>query len=303
MTHESTFDIAVPLPGAWAERHAGWILSVCLHVLLFLALMTHLAPPQRPKPEPRRIRLSLRRPEPRPALPAVAPARAPRPAEPVAAPAPVMPPAPRAEPVRAVSGTVPVVVVPRDPRVDAAIDAILERQADAAHEQREERWTRRAELRERLDDATDRVAASAYFPSYDGARVGVVRDLDLDSAEPEAVRQVMDRYAMRLTVRDVTPSKNSGFLSSASAGGSVYTPARRGGLHEVFEISAKAYERMVWLENEWLTSHGHNPRFTRIDTVRYGVVSSSGAYEWDLGIVDIKIQKVDVDAPPALPTE
>ena len=69
-------------------------------------------------------------------------------------------------------------------------------------------------------------------------------------------------------------------------------------------IAEKEYKQMVWLEKEWLNSHGYDPRRTLVEMVEFGIVEVTQG-TWDLGILDIKVRELTevgsptIDAPGA----
>jgi hypothetical protein len=149
------------------------------------------------------------------------------------------------------------------------------------------------DIRHRINNIAIGVAAAPNFPGYKGARVGVVRTLDLSNPDKKIAQRLMMHYDIRVNTRYVDQIGPS-YLNSAASGGSVYSPVDKPGYYEVFEISPRAFERMVWLENQWLVSHGCNPDKTLVDSVAFGIVRSESAKDgWDIGIVDIKYRRVD----------
>ena len=46
---------------------------------------------------------------------------------------------------------------------------------------------------------------------------------------------------------------------------------------------------MIWLENNYLVSHGYDARTARVDKVTFGIVEKIEGF-WDLGITNIKVQ-------------
>ena len=147
----------------------------------------------------------------------------------------------------------------------------------------------RTDIKGRLQTAEIAAAAFKAFPEYGGARVGAVRTLDFTKVDEKAAKLVMDKYAIQIRTKYVD-SLGPSYLNSAASGGTVYTTTNKPGMYEVFEISAKAYKQMIWLEQDYLSTHGYSPKTCRIDSVEFGIVQKGS--DWDLGILDIKVQQL-----------
>ena len=156
----------------------------------------------------------------------------------------------------------------------------------------------RRDLQYRLKVATMQASAAPHFPSYDGARVGAIRTLTFDNVDPATAQEVMARYDIRITSGRFMHQSGPSYLNSAASGGSVFTPQQAPGVYDVFEISPKAYQRMVVLEHNWLVSRGYNPRETRVDTVEFGIVRKGSIF--DLGILKMQVQSLTEIGKPAL---
>lgn len=293
---------AVVGPRGWAERHGAWILSLCFHVILFATLgsrssLPSLGPVVDVPESIQKIDVRLISPPP-----------------PKPAPTP-MPPRQVTEPPAAASmsrsesqeAAAPAEqsLEPLESEIAEAeeherrVREILERfPARASGEQRSIN-RRRSRIKERLRNAELRVAAAPHFPDYKGARVGPVRILDLTKdVDPHVAKQVMNRYNIRVYKAFVDETGPS-FLSSAATGGTVYRQSNKAGYFEVMEISPKANTRMMWLEQQWLVSHGYEPRTTRIDTVEFGIVEREPGF-WDLGIIRMEVQELAQVGKPTI---
>jgi len=178
---------------------------------------------------------------------------------------------------------------------------ILQKYGESAQQGRNTLAEGRKNLAARLEQAGLQVAAYSHFPEYRGARVGAIRTLTFDNVKPAVAREVMNRYDIRITQRFISQSGPS-YLSSASAGGGVYRPTDKPGYYEVFEISPKAYEHMVVLEQNWLVSHGYDPRTTSVDIVEFGIVQKTPNF-WDLDILRMEVQQVAEIGRPTIPAE
>ncbi|MBN1867052.1 hypothetical protein JW916_07135 [Candidatus Sumerlaeota bacterium] len=303
----------------WAERHAPWILSFCIHLLLLCWVFVGSALPPLRKPETRMVRVHLvdtpeePPPEPTPPpeppeQPVFTPARATdSDPEPTAIPTPPNsePRETAREPEETVAPARQTDVTEQDPpreesdpldpiaetaNQEERIKEILLAYNEHASRNRAERHEDMKDIDKRLEKASIATAASRSFRDYQGARVGAVRTFSDSGVDPEIAKRVKNRYDIHITTRYLDKPGGLSYLSSAASGGSVYHPADKPGYYEVFEISEKAFRQMVVLENEWLVSHGYDPGSTFVDTVEFGIVERSPGY-WDLGILNIKVQE------------
>jgi len=323
-------------PLGWAERHGGWIVSSCLHVCVLSLLLAGVTRPAqepirhirlqfRPTPTPAPLPVRLTIPPARPPAVSLLPARANQPfPAPDASPAPppkdmamamaaAQPPSPappRPSPAadnKPQDDNAPASGEGQTPRNAGEIDdpaqrmrvrQILDRYRTDARTGRDGLAQGRKNLAARLEQAGLQVSAYPHFPEFAGARVGAIRTLTFDNVKPAVTREVMTRYEIRITQRFVSQSGPS-YLNSAASGGSVYRPTDKPGYYEVFEISPKAYRRMVVLEQNWLVAHGYDPRTARVDVVEFGIVPISPNF-WDLDILRMAVQRVSEIGKPSL---
>ena len=300
-------------PQGWAETYGPWILSICIHAILITLIVTQVQERSRPE-RSANIHINFRR---MPLLEAAAGnmardlIRVPVPAALV----PISPPPnpPNAPPATAqtqlgpknITGAVrPMVTKPSTVEAgdggkgddivgagqEARIRKILSGFGKGTTSGRQAVNEGRKGIRQRLEVAGMQVAAYPHFPGYKGGRVGAVRTLNFDNVPAEVSREVMARYNIRLTSGYVNPSGKN-FLNSAASGGSVYTTMDKPGYYDVFEISPKACQQMVILEQNWLVSHGYNTASTYVDVVEFGIVQKSTNF-WDLGILKMEVQQL-----------
>lgn len=317
----------------WADRYGPWILSVCLHVVLLCAILMGIQMEHSDTAPPKHIRISFAN-HMAPMLKVAAGNMArdlvpfPSPAGPVPVPPPPIPPNAKPPVANIPAGPVNTQGAPQ-PRVEKAsttgegdggkgdvigagqearIRRIVAGLGKSITSGRQALNEGRQGIHQRLENAAMQVAAYPHFPGYKGARMGAVRTLTFDNVPPEVAREVMARYDIRVTTRYAAPTGGS-FLSSAASNGSVYTPTDKPGYYDVFEISPKACQQMVVLEQNWLLSRGYDTSSTYVDTVEFGIVRKAANF-WDLGILKMNVQQLAQlghpsfapAAPPPTPT-
>ena len=312
MSHTQLFnhsDVEDQKPPNWADVYGPWILSFCVHIVLFCVIFWHIS--EKPELPIRHIRLSFA--QPGTALtPAPGPVSA-SPAQPLWSRAnqQVVPEKAREDakeiaslaPKDAISTAQPVATGDASPGAEAAksesslredqnarVQRILASYGKSAEEGRKSLGEGQKDLQGRLETAGLRVASYPHFGNFGGARVGAIRTLSFDKVSPEVSKEVMARYDIRITSKFVSQTGPS-YLNSAASGGSVYLPGNKPGYYEVFEISPKAYRQMVVLEQNWLVSHGCDPSSTYADTVEFGIVQTSPG-QWDLGITRMEVRQL-----------
>ncbi|HUT24107.1 MAG TPA: hypothetical protein VM492_07190 [Sumerlaeia bacterium] len=308
-------DSARALPGVaagWADRHGGWILSICFHLFVFAWLINRseaprvaLAPPPKPielvfeeapppPPPPQNALPEVKPIPPPPLVPPPAGTGAKEPpespslptkiamAEPQAAAQTSAPPSPPVEeqsPSKAL-----------DKREEEKINAVLETYAEHAPRLRKQVLDARKDIDRRLERAETAATGLAQFPDFDGARVGPVRTFNFNTASPEIQEEIKRRYGVRILRGYVQKPNAYSYLSTVSVGDKVYHGADEPGYYEIFALSSEATVKLFSLEQAWLDSHGYAPGTARVDAVVFGIVAVREGY-WDLGILEIKVQR------------
>ena len=280
--------------GNWADRFGPLVISMCLHAIAACLIFTGVVTQRNSERKTLRINLvkAFPRVPPAPSLPTSPPppARANAPgqalSEAAASASPQQPVEGAAEPASAPaiqSGErIQRILSEYGARMQAGNQAVLGERKD---------------LQYRLKVATMQASAAPHFPSYDGARVGAIRTLTLDNVDLATAQEVMARYDIRITSGRFMQQSGLSYLNSAASRGSVFTPQQAPGVYDVFEISPKAYQRMVVLEHNWLVSRGYNPRETRVDTVEFGIVRKGSVF--DLGILKMQVQSLTEIGKPS----
>jgi hypothetical protein len=173
---------------------------------------------------------------------------------------------------------------------DAQVGEILAGYGKAAAGNRAEAFGERRDIDKRIQKVELATVAAPHFPGFGGARTNVIRTLNLGNVDPALGQKVMDRYSIHITHRYVESINSLNYLSSVATGNAVFHPTNKPGDYEVFEISPDAHRRMVWLEQNYLVTHGYDPASTKLDRVDFGIVETSPG-TWDLGILSIKVNQ------------
>ncbi len=123
-----------------------------------------------------------------------------------------------------------------------------------------------------------------------GDDLGAARKFDIRGADA-IVREVLDRYEIRIVTRFVAPGESSGtYLSRAVTNDATYYPHHAPGQYEVFEISAKAQHKLKTLEYEHMKAAGFDPSRDRLVQIVFGIVPVKGGY--DLGVLDLRAERL-----------
>jgi hypothetical protein len=281
MTQYYTHTMPGVVKDTWLERHGAWLVSFFLHLSLLILFVT-LRPGETPTPEKAEpIRLIFTQSQEEKTAEAQ-PEENKKIIEPeMEVATPELPPRPTT-----VEEIFPD-IAEFEAREEAIDDILAEAKDKPGGYVKELKETRKA-IDKRLQFFEIAQKAVPYFPEYKDARVGAIRTLDLRDIKTEIQEKVFLRYDMKISkrfVESVAPS----FLSSAATGTSVYHATNKTGYYEVFEISEKAHRQMLWLEQNYLVSHGHDTRKARVDKVTFGIVEKVEGF-WDLAITDIKVQ-------------
>jgi len=121
--------------------------------------------------------------------------------------------------------------------------------------------------------------------------IGTVRELDLGGQPDNVVQDIMTRYRLKVTIKQVPGGSNQSFLSSAAAptGERFYADRRSPpGIYQVFELSKFAVAHMSRLEEAEIVRRGGNPETAVVRRVKFGIVDGGGGY--DLGVKEIEIE-------------
>jgi hypothetical protein len=294
----------------WAERHGGWVLSICLHVILFALLFAHVTPRPLPTTPSERFRVVLAEPTPAP-TPEIVPEVEITPAQPAAARAT------RAEAQERVGPEAQSQQPARPGQTSAAasvrLDSTAEREGarpgsegDAAGESRllqplidvapaddRDAYLKGSDLvAQRLRLAqTDLTAQKTLFSSR-GADSGAVRELDISDVAPPIAQQVMDRYGIQIMIghvdRPIEPGYN--YLSSAKTPEGRFVSMSGSGIFRIFTFGQPAVARMAQLEDDALRRGGYTPASGRVVRIVFGIVSTTNGY--DLGVKEFKAEPV-----------
>lgn len=168
------------------------------------------------------------------------------------------------------------------------LDALLAEQREAIENQnRRVAELGSAQIEERLRIASAMLEARKWMSSTDGLREGVIRELDTSGVAPDIVDHVLSRYGIQILVKylDGTESTN-GFLNRAKTMGGTYYNKSGTGHFQVFSFSQVAVAKMVRLEREAIVRRGLDPTRTRVQEVRYGIISTGGGF--DLGVTHFR---------------
>jgi hypothetical protein len=309
----------------WAERHGGWILSVAFHFVLVVWLVFQEIPAHHRAASPRPIWITLESPkvpmpEPRPALavvptpPPVMPADLAKPALERMEPAQPLPggggpPGPGSSPSHVTRSVSPRGLSKRglgSAEQGERIAGILQKYGGKPEDLNKTVDSALERVDSRLMKAEVAQAASPYLDKMGaggggsgGGGNGPVRTFTFGRMDSAAEKGVMALYGIQMTRRHVLPSSSGSFLSGVSgANGTVYQPAPKEGDYEVIEVPQRAQQQMAQLERQWLMMHGYSPRSTRVVSVEFGVVKQPNG-QWDLGILNIKVQPIESEVPPA----
>ncbi len=175
----------------------------------------------------------------------------------------------------------------RDPDRDRELrklDALLAEQREAIEEQnRRIAEHGSVQIEDRLRAASVELQARKWMSSTDGLREGVIRELDTSGVAPDIADRVLSRYGIEILVKylDGTETGN-GFLNRAKTMGGTYYNQSGTGHYQVFSFSQVAVAQMVLLEREAIVRRGLDPTRTRVQEVRYGIISTGGGF--DLGV-------------------
>ncbi len=167
----------------------------------------------------------------------------------------------------------------------------------ALEQEREMLLAQLDQQRGRADQAADGAARSlagalrespapARSPVQARGPVGTVRQLDLGGHPEAVVQEIMDRYKLRVTEKALAGGATQNFLSSAStADGGQFNASRGGapGIYQVFLLSPGAVAAMSRLEEEAIRSRGMDPMRTRVERVKFGIVTTEKGP--DLGVL------------------
>lgn len=292
---------AAPLPdpgNSFTERHAGWIFSICLHVVVF-AWVAQLPVEQfiaemRPT---RRLTIKLA-PPPAPVEEVVE-----QPIEIPVAPQPVQElaidePLPDAAPMLTEQTGTKAIAEANEQSEAPVLDPVAQQAADRMAERAERmrqinriqgnQGSAAVETRLRLEQS-EQVAEKTLF-SGDGLHEGAVRDLKLDGVPPEAVETVMQKYGFRILAGNINEATGEGFLDRVSTDVGEFRRVAPNGNFQIFSYGQAAEARMAQLEEAAIRERGHDPRYTRVVFTLFGVVSTKAG--WDLGIRQIRIEPV-----------
>lgn len=128
-----------------------------------------------------------------------------------------------------------------------------------------------------------------------GGIEGAVRELKLEGHPPEVLEQIMNRYNLRVVLREFkSGSRGQNFLSSASKGpgeqyfGGLSVPP---GVYEVFQLNQETVGLMSRLEEDAIRKQGLEPLKTRVIRVVFGIVNSEGG-GYELGVLSLEAERV-----------
>ncbi len=128
-----------------------------------------------------------------------------------------------------------------------------------------------------------------------GGIEGAVRELKLEGYPPEVLEQIMNRYNLRVVLREFKAgSRGQNFLSSASKGpgeqyfGGLSVPP---GVYEVFQLNQETVGLMSRLEEDAIREQGLEPLKTRVIRVVFGIVNSAGG-GYELGVLSLDAERV-----------
>lgn len=319
-------------PG-FTERHAGTIVSLAVHIALFVILSNTTV--QRsinasPRPEP--IRIEFDRPTPEepeveqeieappepPAYDRAASTRAELQSEEVSEPA-----TPSAVEVASLEPADPVlefepaaatfaekdsqaatdspasedgtVVAPPETALSAEMRKYLDEQREKV-KRLNEKVARQGsgDVARRLSLARIKIEGQKWLDTTEGATEGVMRSMTTLGVPPSAADDVCARYGIRIILAQVDASDvTGGFLNRAETASGTYYNRVGKGQYQVFSFSERALARMVRIEREELEKRGHDPRNTRVLEVEYGIVRTPGGY--DLGIKKFRVAPIQLE--------
>lgn len=143
------------------------------------------------------------------------------------------------------------------------------------------------QIEDRLRAASIELEARKWMSSTDGLREGVIRELDTSGVAPDIADRVLSKYGIQILIKylDGTESGN-GFLNRAKTMGGTYYNKSGTGHFQVFSFSQVAVAKMVRLEREAIIRRGLDPTRTRVQEVRYGIISTGGGF--DLGVTHFR---------------
>ncbi len=281
MTHYA-HTMPATVKDTWLERHGAWVISIFLHLSLLILLITiRPAQPRENKNKPEPIKLIFTQ-----TTEQMTDENQPEENKTFIEP--------EMETATPELPSLPKTVEELFPDIaeyearEEAIDQIIAEAKENPSESRKELKETRKSIDKRLEFIEMAENAVPCFPEYKDARVGAIRTLDIRNIKPEIQEEVFKRYDMKITQR-YTESVAPSFLTSAATGKTVYHATGKAGYHEVFEISPKAQRQMVWLEHNYLISHGYDTHKSRVDKVTFGIVEKIDGF-WDLAITDIEIK-------------
>lgn len=276
----------------WIEKHSGFILSLCLHILLFSIMITRTVPTiMKNKEDAKKVSILLKKPQ-----PVIKPQRN-------SAPVPGFVPAratiqniqdtKTADMQKDVEASVPK---PENlPKIEIDKKTISELGAERNQLAKElDNLEKQKNLLKLQLKSEAKAISSAKDYSYTtrGTEKGVVRTLDLKGYPKEIVDDIMKKYNIRIERRFInTKPKEPVFLNSAQTEGNVYlSNEETGRVFEVFILSNEALAKMVILEEEELKKRGYNSDKTMINSVVFGIVRIND--EYDLGIKQFDAQQI-----------
>lgn len=272
----------------WVERHAGLLVSIFFHLVIFSFLITRTPLPVKEEPKFKRLNLLLQpivKVEEKLPLPVIkeppplfqpAAATSPQPEE--KTPQEDLLPPPNKEKTQE---------IPEDITLVTEQLQIERKKLLAELKELEEE---KKNLRAKLDASSLKVAAQPGKYSSAGAAKGAVRTLRFKGYPQEIVEEIMRRYEITIKQRFVGPGPQASFLSYAETDNGVYVNRQGRGFYEVFELSRKAMAKMSQLELQELIKRGYDIDHTAIVRAEFGIVQKNG--EYDLGILELEAEHI-----------
>ena len=300
MAESTSFTIKRDPYQSFTERHGGWILSICAHIILFTILfMVELSPPVGHSPSDRRIRVVLHRMQPAEAGSAteLAPVQATRASEPLAETAPTgelpsrIHPNPRPERMTETRS-----VAAAAARASKTLDPELQRRMEANIRQVRQ-WNQKVanqgshEVAHRIQLAKADLTARETLYTSRGFESGAVREIDMSDVPPQQAKRILEIYRFKYIIsHQRMPSTGIPFLNSVQTRDQQFVSSvgRASFAHIFYGNVAKA--RMAQLEEAALRRLGHDPAHTRVTYVVFGAVNTTDGY--DLGVKRIEVEPV-----------